>query len=249
MTGLAATVVALLVGALVAELRDVAGWLSPRMIRRAARRLPERLRADREEEWLAELASMTGLKFTPFLWSLGVAVAAARLSWRYREERASEDLAQLEKVVGGVSQLSRQYTRGVITREEYFGELLEQEEQSQVRLWRLRGEIKRGLGRRERHIKRRLWLTWWPPVHRIYVRWLVGRTRGFYRLYLAKKYGTSLREVGSVATPTELAAARVLYALGRPYRRYRTWTWWLASKRRAVSRSISVKRGSESAGS
>ena len=73
-------------GIIAIECHEAAGWLSSRIVRLAARRLPVRLRAIREEEWLAELNAFEGLRILRLFWSLGVYFAAVRLRFRYRGE-------------------------------------------------------------------------------------------------------------------------------------------------------------------
>jgi hypothetical protein len=70
-----------------ADYHQGAGGLPARIVRSAAERLPERLGAIREEEWLAELDALEGRRL---LWSAGVYVAALRLGSRYRGERRAE---------------------------------------------------------------------------------------------------------------------------------------------------------------
>jgi Domain of unknown function (DUF5679) len=66
-TALVTAVLTMLVG----EVFGAAGWLSTKVVRRAVRRLPPGARAVRQDEWLAELKSMEGLKLTKLLWALG----------------------------------------------------------------------------------------------------------------------------------------------------------------------------------
>lgn len=225
---------ALLIGALVAELRDVAGWLSPRLIRRAARRLPERMRTDREEEWLAELATMSGLKLTPFFWSVGVVIAAQRISMTCRKERSADDLARVSQASHEVFKLGRMYDRGLITRYELFEDLRKTHEERDVRLWRVRGELQRALTTSGSNgLGMRIWFIRWAHLHRAYLIWLDGRSWGFYRIHLARKYGVRAREVRDAADPWELSVIRCLEFLARPYRiiRWRVVSKWPAIRR------------------
>jgi hypothetical protein len=67
------------------ECHEAAGWSSRRIVRGAVKRLPTRLRALREEEWLAELDAFEGLRILKLFWSIGIYVAAVRLHFRYSE--------------------------------------------------------------------------------------------------------------------------------------------------------------------
>lgn len=67
------------------ECHEGAGWLSGHIVRAAVKRLPVRLRAVREEEWLAELGAFEGLRILKLFWSIGIYVAAIRLHFHYSE--------------------------------------------------------------------------------------------------------------------------------------------------------------------
>jgi hypothetical protein len=62
------------------EIRGAAGWLSGWVIRRAARLLPEAVRDEREEEWLAEYEHWKDGALGRDFWSLGLLVAAGRIA-------------------------------------------------------------------------------------------------------------------------------------------------------------------------
>lgn len=65
---------------IISESRDVAGWLAPRIVKWAARRLPPGKAAIREEEWLALLNERTGeLKVFRFTYALSFCVASLRI--------------------------------------------------------------------------------------------------------------------------------------------------------------------------
>jgi hypothetical protein len=67
-----------LVPLLLNEFMDWCPWLSERLIRRAARRLPDADRARYQEEWLAELGEVPG-KLAPLTMALGIVVRAGRM--------------------------------------------------------------------------------------------------------------------------------------------------------------------------
>jgi hypothetical protein len=67
-----------LVPLLLNEFMDWCPWLSERLIRRAARRLPDADRARYQEEWLAELGEVPG-KLAPLAMALGIMVRAGRM--------------------------------------------------------------------------------------------------------------------------------------------------------------------------
>ena len=73
------------VGAAVgAEVTGSSRWLSRRMIHAAGRRVPERRREVRREEWLAEWEAFDGANLSRLLWALGVYVSARRMAVRGR---------------------------------------------------------------------------------------------------------------------------------------------------------------------
>lgn len=77
---LALLVVVALIPIVVGEVRDVFGWLAPRIVKWSARRLPHEHAVIREEEWLAHLDERTsGLKLAKLLYALSFCVAAARI--------------------------------------------------------------------------------------------------------------------------------------------------------------------------
>lgn len=60
-------------GGIVAELLDVSAWFAPRIIRRAAAKMPTtELRERYEEEWLAELSTVEGLKLVKLAVAIGI---------------------------------------------------------------------------------------------------------------------------------------------------------------------------------
>jgi hypothetical protein len=65
-------VIGALVSVLTDELLDLSAWVSPKMVRLAARRLPADKRDRYEEEWLAELASLEGLKLIKLIKALSI---------------------------------------------------------------------------------------------------------------------------------------------------------------------------------
>jgi hypothetical protein len=74
-----AAAAAALVGLVLAEVVDLAAWLSPKIVRAAASRMPTSdLRERYGEEWLAELSAFDGLK----LIKLGKAISLWLSSWR-----------------------------------------------------------------------------------------------------------------------------------------------------------------------
>lgn len=80
-------VVSAFLGLLLAEAADAGAWISPRLIRWAAKRLPTADSRDRYcEEWLAELHALDGLK----LIKLGKATSLWLNSWRIRNVLRSE---------------------------------------------------------------------------------------------------------------------------------------------------------------
>ena len=120
LAGVAATVV---LSMLLAEVPAIASWLAPKVVRRAARRLPERLRAAKEEEWLAELQVMEGIKFFRVIFALGCFGAAIRI--RRAEpsatssHHADQAFAELKVVLDGVA-----YTlNGNVSRDELWKSL------------------------------------------------------------------------------------------------------------------------------
>lgn len=64
--------------ALFFEIRGAAGWASARLIRVAARMLPDSVRADRQEEWTAEYEHWKDGAIGRLLWTLGLLLAAMR---------------------------------------------------------------------------------------------------------------------------------------------------------------------------
>ncbi|GGS74284.1 hypothetical protein GCM10010156_36530 [Planobispora rosea] len=73
-----------LLGGITAELLDVSAWLAPRIIHRAAVKLPqEELRSRYEDEWLAELASLDGLKLIKLIKSISIWLGSRRMALEY----------------------------------------------------------------------------------------------------------------------------------------------------------------------
>jgi hypothetical protein len=64
---------------LLSEFTDLCPWLAKKLVRRAARRLPEPDRPRWEAEWLAELASKPG-QLLKLLWALGLLPGAWKMS-------------------------------------------------------------------------------------------------------------------------------------------------------------------------
>lgn len=85
----------------VTEIGPLFAWLAPRIVKRAARRLPEQHRIVREEEWLAQLNSMEDMRLFRLLSALGFGIAAVRLG-RTPSVRLA---AKQEKAAAAVSAL------------------------------------------------------------------------------------------------------------------------------------------------
>ena len=66
------------------EVQGAAGWGSGRIVKLAARLLPETMRSEREEEWLAEYARWNNAAVGRLLWSLGLLAASMRIARRER---------------------------------------------------------------------------------------------------------------------------------------------------------------------
>ena len=81
-------------GMLLAEVPAISRWLAPKVVHRAARRLPKRLRAQKEEEWLAELRAMEGIKLFRVIFALGCFGAAIRIR---RAEPSSTPSHEVER--------------------------------------------------------------------------------------------------------------------------------------------------------
>jgi hypothetical protein len=84
-----ALVAALLVSLLQQELFDWCFWLAKRLVRRAARSLPEAHRRRYEEEWLAELDEFRGRNLSALLWALWVVAYAPSVGQSLQERQAS----------------------------------------------------------------------------------------------------------------------------------------------------------------
>jgi hypothetical protein len=84
-----AVVGALLVSVLQQELFDWCFWLAKRLVRRAARSLPEAHRQRYEEEWLAELDELRGRNVSALVWALWVVACAPSVSQSLQERQAS----------------------------------------------------------------------------------------------------------------------------------------------------------------
>jgi hypothetical protein len=77
-----------LLAVVVAEARDYAGWVAPRIVGQAVKRLPEQLRATRQEEWVAEIAARDGLKIFRLTLAIGIYVSSVRVARAHRGRTA-----------------------------------------------------------------------------------------------------------------------------------------------------------------
>lgn len=76
------------VGSTIAELLDLGAWCSTRLIKHAARRMPtDELRERYEMEWLAELASLDGLRLIKLFKAISIWVNAERVRRLWSESK------------------------------------------------------------------------------------------------------------------------------------------------------------------
>ena len=120
--GIAGVAASAMLGMLLAEIPAISRWLAPKVVRRATRRLPKRLRAQKEEEWLAELQAMEGIRLFRAIFAFGCFGAAIRIR---RAEPARRRAMRSTRLTGGAgrSRWSGLRLNGNVSREEFWNSL------------------------------------------------------------------------------------------------------------------------------
>lgn len=94
MTWLLVALAVALVNFVLGEIFNLFPLLAIKVIRAAARRLPPSARRRYEDEWLAELDALTGLRLIKLLWALSVFRGSWALSRQLRSQRRPQKVAR-----------------------------------------------------------------------------------------------------------------------------------------------------------